>query len=86
MPENKIEEIDILNFALNMEYLEAEFYTYAPPASPLRASVLRLKAPRTAPIQQTAAPRREARRLCFPRRNPSFTILRHRSVPTNALM
>jgi hypothetical protein len=29
MPENKIDEVDIVNFAINLEHLEAEFYTYA---------------------------------------------------------
>jgi hypothetical protein len=37
MPENKIDELDILNFALNLEYLEAEFYTYAVTGKSIRS-------------------------------------------------
>jgi len=46
----EITETDILNFALNLEYLEAEFYTYAVTGKSLTASRLGLTALRTARI------------------------------------
>src|SRR5215469_10587007 len=45
MPENKIEEQDILNFALNLEYLEAEFYTYATTGKSIKSFGIGTKGP-----------------------------------------
>ena len=39
-PGAEIPETDILNFALNLEYLEAEFYSYATTGAPLSSSVV----------------------------------------------
>ena len=43
MTENKIDEVDILNFALNLEYLEAEFYTYATTGKSIRSFGIGIK-------------------------------------------
>jgi len=82
MPENKIDEIDILNFALNLEYLEAEFYTYATTGKSISSFGIGAKGR----ANGDNPPRREAPRSAFPKRSQSFTILRPKSVLMNAPM
>ena len=83
MPENKIEEVDILNFALNLESLEAEFYTYATTGKSITSFGIATKGRANGANPASGGTTKGARKSSFPKRNPSFTILPHRSVPTN---
>ena len=62
MTENKINEVDILNFALNLEYLEAGFTRTPPLVSRSRVLELGLKAARMERIRRVEPLQSEARR------------------------
>ena len=83
MPENKLEEVDILNFALNLEYLEAEFYTYATTGKSITSFGIGTKGSANGANPPNGGTTK-APRSAFPKKNPSFTISRPRSVPMNA--
>ena len=66
MPENEIDEMDILNFALNLEYLEAEFYTYAVTGKSISSFGVGTKGGANGRTRRRVARQSEARRSLFP--------------------
>ena len=86
MTENKIDEVDILNFALNLEYLEAEFYTYATTGKSITSFGIGIKGRANGANPTSGGTTMGGGRSPFPRMRPPFTISRHRSARTNAPM
>ena len=86
MTENKIDEVDILNFALNLEYLEAEFYTYATTGKSITSFGIGTKGRANGDNPTSGGTTVEVARSPFPRMRPSFTTSRLRSALTNAPM
>ena len=84
MTENKIDEVDILNFALNLEYLEAEFYTYATTGKSITSFGIGIKGRANGDNPTSGGTTVGGGKVTFSKDRPPFTISRLRSALTNA--
>jgi hypothetical protein len=74
MAENRIDEQDVLNFALNLEYLEAQFYTYATTGKSITSFEVGIKGLATGANQTEGGAQLEANRSPFPTMSSSHAI------------
>ena len=86
MPENRIDEQDILNFALNLEYLEAEFYTYAITGKSISSFGIGIKGRADGKNSADGGSTIGGKKVDFRRMSSTPAIWWHRSAQTNAPM
>ena len=84
MAENRIDEQDVLNFALNLEYLEAEFYTYATTGKSITSFGVGIKGRANGANPMEGGKTAEANKSPFPTMSFSLATSRHRSARMNA--